>query len=252
MGVDRHGRRRLTPTYWGAVVTLWPTLMAITKRDWRGVENLQRWYPPTDGIVVAANHLSWFDPLPLCHVLWDNGRPPRILVKDSLFRAPVLKRVLTGTGQIPVARSTEDAAKAVAAAVDAVADGEAVVLYPEGTITRDPDLWPMSGRTGAARIALMSGAPVIPVAQWGAQHVMRPYRKEFRVLPRKTMHFAIGEPVDLDDLRTRPIDAEVLEAATSRILDDITGLLAELRQQQPPTERLDFQAWKSATDNHRE
>jgi 1-acyl-sn-glycerol-3-phosphate acyltransferase len=233
-------------------VTLWPTLMAITKRDWQGTENLQRNYPPTDGIVVAANHLSWFDPLPLCHVLWDNGRPPRILVKDSLFRTPVLKHVLTGAGQIPVARATEDAAKAVAAAVDAVADGEAVVLYPEGTITRDPDLWPMSGRTGAARIALMSGAPVIPVAQWGAQDVMRPYRKEFRVLPRKTMRFAIGPSVDLDDLRGRPIDSAVLEEATGRILDDITGLLAGLRQAQPPAQRLDFQAWKSETDKHRE
>lgn len=242
MAVSRHGGRSLSPMYWGAVVTLWPTLMAATKRDWRGVENLQRTYPPDDGIVVAANHLSWFDPLPLCHVLWDNGRPPRILAKDSLFEVPVLKQILNGAGQIPVKRSTDDAALAVADAVDAIRDGEAVVLYPEGTITRDEHLWPMSGRTGAARIALQSGAPVIPVAQWGAQDVMGPYRKEFRIWPRKTMHFNIGAPVDLDDLRDRPITAEVLAQATGRIMDDIAALLGELRGEDPPATRLDYRA----------
>ncbi|MFM2438135.1 MAG: hypothetical protein RLZ55_952 [Actinomycetota bacterium] len=242
MGVRRHGGRSLSPMYWGAVVTLWPTLMTITKRDWRGVENLRRDYPPNDGIVVAANHLSWFDPLPLCHVLWDNGRPPRILAKDSLFDVPVLKQILNGAGQIPVKRSTDDAALAVADAVEAVHDGEAVVLYPEGTITRDPELWPMSGRTGAARIALQSGAPVIPIAQWGAQDVMGPYRKEFKILPRKVMHLNIGAPVDLDDLRGQPITAAVLADATTRIMDDIARLLGELRDESPPVARLDYRA----------
>ncbi|MFI0433479.1 MAG: lysophospholipid acyltransferase family protein [Candidatus Nanopelagicales bacterium] len=216
--------------------------MTITKRDWRGVENLRRDYPPNDGIVVAANHLSWFDPLPLCHVLWDNGRPPRILAKDSLFDVPVLKQILNGAGQIPVKRSTDDAALAVADAVEAVHDGEAVVLYPEGTITRDPELWPMSGRTGAARIALQSGAPVIPIAQWGAQDVMGPYRKEFKLLPRKVMHLNVGAPVDLDDLRGQPITAAVLSDATTRIMDDIAGLLGELRDESPPVARLDYRA----------
>lgn len=248
MGVRRHGGRSLSPMYWGAVVTLWPTLMSTTKRDWRGVENLQRTYPPDDGIVVAANHLSWFDPLPLCHVLWDNGRSPRILAKDSLFATPVLKHILRGTGQIPVKRSSDDAALAVADAVAAVRDGEAVVLYPEGTITRDDDLWPMTGRTGAARIALQSGAPVIPIAQWGAQDVMGPYRKEFKLLPRKTMHYNIGAPVALDDLRDRPITAELLAEATNRIMDDITALLAELRGEQPPAERFDYRADANQTN----
>jgi 1-acyl-sn-glycerol-3-phosphate acyltransferase len=231
---------------WGAVVVLWPTLMTITKRDWRGRENLQRQYPPDDGIVVAANHLSWFDPLSLCHVLWDNGRTPRILAKDTLFDVPVVGQVLRGAGQIPVARASEDAAQAVAAAVAAVQDGEAVVVYPEGTITRDEHLWPMTGRTGAARIALSSGAPVIPVAQWGPQEVMRPYHKEFKVVPRKTMHINIGPPVDLDDLRGRPMTAQVLEEATERIIDAISGLLADLRGEQPPAERLDFKTWKAS------
>ncbi|MCB9412342.1 MAG: 1-acyl-sn-glycerol-3-phosphate acyltransferase [Actinobacteria bacterium] len=250
--MERHGRRRLSPTYWFAVATLWPTLTVATKRDWQGTEYLRRTYPPTDGIVVAANHLSWFDPLPMCHALWNNGRPPRILVKNTLFRVPFVGSVISGAGQIPVARDTDDAAKSVAEAVAAIADGEAVVVYPEGTITRDEQLWPMSGRSGAARIALESGAPVIPLAQWGPQQVMRPYRKEFRIFPRKTMHIRIGPPVDLDDLRGGPITAEKLAEATSRILDDITDLLAALRAEAPPEERLDFKAWKDSTSDERE
>lgn len=250
--MERHGRRRLTPTYWFAVATLRPTLQLWTKRDWQGTEYLRRRYPPTDGIVVAANHLSWFDPLPMCHVLWDNGRPPRILIKDTLFRVPVVGSVVSGAGQIPVARHTGDAAKSVAEAVAAVADGEAVVVYPEGTITRDENLWPMTGRSGTARIALESGAPVIPLAQWGPQDVMRPYRKEFKIFPRKTMHIKIGPPVDLDDLRGGPLTPETLSIATSRILDDITGLLADLRGDPPPADRLDFKAWKDSAANEKE
>lgn len=250
--MERHGSRELSPTLWFAVATLWPTLQLWTKRDWRGTEHLQRTYPPTDGIVVAANHLSWFDPLPMCQLLWDNGRPPRILVKDTLFRTPILGAVLSGAGQIPVARESGDAAAAVQAAVSAVADGEAVVVYPEGTITRDKNLWPMSGRSGAARIALESGAPVIPVAQWGPQQVMRPYRKEFRLLPRKTMHFLVGPPVNLDDLRDGPINTDTLKTATNRIIDDITGLLADLRGEQPPKQRLDFKVWKDAKNQQKE
>lgn len=246
MGIKRHGRRALSPTYWTAVVTLWPTLTALTKRDWRGVENLRRDYPPNDGIVVAANHISWFDPLAVCHVLWDNGRNPRIMVKDTLFDVPGLKHVLIGAGQIPVARSSGDAAKAVEAAVDAVRDGEAVVLYPEGTITRDPQLWPMTGKTGAARIALTADAPVIPIAQWGAQDVMRPYTKEFRIFPRKTMHMLVGEPVDLDDLRGQPLTAAVLDEATDRIIAAITSLLEELRAEAAPPDRLDYKHWQES------
>lgn len=240
MGVKRHGSRPLSPIYRGAVVTLWPTLMLLTKRDWRGTENLRRDYPPDDGIVVAANHLSWFDPMALVHVLWDNGRSPRVLAKDALFRAPGVGHVLRGAGQIPVSRGTTDAAQSVAAAVAAVHEGETVVLYPEGTVTRDPDLWPMTGKTGAARIALMADAPVIPLAQWGPQEVMRPYTKEFRAWPRKTMHINIGEPVDLDDLRGRPISTKILEVATERIISEITRLLEELREEIAPAERLDY------------
>ena len=237
----RHGKQ-LSPAYWATTAAIWPTMQVLTKRDYRGLEHLHATYPPNDGIVVAANHLSWFDPFVLCHVTWSGGRPPHIMVKESLFHMPGFGRVLTSTRQIPVMRGGVDAARSVAAAVAAVRSGEAVMLYPEGTITRDPQLWPMHGRTGAARIALTADAPVIPLAQWGPQEVMRPYHREFRVFPRKTMHVLVGEPVDLDDLRGRELTSKILATATKRIIDRITELLAELRGEEPPAQRLDFRA----------
>jgi len=137
-----------------------------------------------------------------------------------------------------VMRGTKDAAVAVEAAVQAAASGECVIVYPEGTITKDPDLWPMPAKSGAARIALTAGVPVIPMAHWGAHEVMGPYRKEFKAFPRKTMHVLVGPPVDLDDLRTdgEP-DAEALRVATDRVMAAITSLLREVREDQSQMSR---------------
>lgn len=225
---------RLGFAYRFAAVILRPLMMRITRRDWRGTGYLDI----DSGMVLAANHLSWFDPIVISHVLWDNGRPPRFLAKDALFRVPVVGWIMRNAGQIPVVRGTRDAAVAVQAAVDAAAAGECVVVYPEGTITKDPNLWPMSAKSGAARIALTAGVPVIPMAHWGAQEVMGPYRKEFKVFPRKTMHVLIGPPVDLDDLRGEgELTAEALEQATDRVMTAITELLREVRLDQQDATR---------------
>lgn len=235
--------KRLGGWYHLAVGLLRPGMMAITRRDWRGTENLRpgiRADGTQEGIVVCTNHISWFDPLECAHFLYDNGRPPRFLGKESVFRIPVAGRIITGAGQIPVYRETVDAAASVREAIAAVEKGECVVVYPEGTITRDPGMWPMTGKTGAARIALATGAPVIPVAQWGAQDVIGPYKAEFRALPRKTMHVWAGPAVDLDDLRGRPLDTELLQEATARIMAAITAILEEIRGETAPAERFDL------------
>lgn len=217
---------RLGFAYRLAAVILRPFMMIVTRRDWRGTQHLDI----DSGMVLAANHISWFDPIVISHVLWDNGRPPRFLAKDALFEVPVVGWILTNAGQIPVVRGTKDAAAAVEAAVDAAVAGECVVVYPEGTITKDPDLWPMPAKTGAARIALTAGVPVIPMAHWGAQEVMGPYRKEFKAFPRKKMRVLIGPPVDLDDLRgDGEPNAETLHKATDRVTAAITDLLREIR-----------------------
>jgi 1-acyl-sn-glycerol-3-phosphate acyltransferase len=211
-------------------------LRPLTLRDWRGQNKI----PQTGGVIFAANHISNVDPLALGQFLAFSGRWPRFLAKASLFRYPVLGRILRACGQIPVERQSAKSADALLAAVEAVDQGRALVIYPEGTITRDPDLWPMQGKTGAARIALRTGCPVIPIGQWGAQDLM--YGKEIHFphfFPRKTLRLIAGDPVRLDDLREMPLTRAALEEATSAIMDAIMGLVAELRQEQPPASRFD-------------
>lgn len=245
--VMRHGGPHLGLAYRFAVNILKPPMTFLTARDWQGTQWLRMDYPPDDGIVVAVNHVSWFDPFSVAHLLWDNGRPPHFLAKESVFRVPVGGMILKYAHQIPVYRETDNAADSVRAAVKAVKSGKAVVVYPEGTITRDPDLWPMTGRTGAARIALLAGAPVIPVAQWGAQDVIGPYEKEFNIWPPKTMRARIGPPVDLDDLHGGRMDASLLSEATARIVAAVTEQLEELRGEKAPDERFDLRSLRSKT-----
>lgn len=215
-----------------------------TTRERTGLEILMREYPPNDGIIVAANHMSWVDPLNLSHVLWDAGRPPRFMAKDKLFRLPLVGQIMENTGQIPVYRESDDPASALKAAVAAISNGECVVIYPEGTMTRDPDYWVMTGRTGACHLSLLTGAPVIPIAQWGPQKIMGAYKTELKAFPRKKMIAHIGEPVDLNDLRGKEISLEVLRDGTNRIIDAITKLLEEIRGEPAPGEHLDFREWK--------
>lgn len=229
---------RLGVGYRAAEALLWPWLMALTRRDWHGQEHLGA---HGQGIVVSPNHISFFDPLVMAHFLNDSGRPPRFMGKQAVFDVPVVGQILRGAGQIPVARDT-DPHRALAAAEAAIMAGECVVMYPEGTITRDPDTWPMSGRTGALRLALETGAPLIPVAQWGANKVMAPYSKQFRLLPPKVMQVTAGPAVDIDDLRDRPITRALLEQGTDRLMDAITALLADVRGERPPAQRLDWTA----------
>ncbi|TSD58191.1 lysophospholipid acyltransferase family protein [Aeromicrobium piscarium] len=218
-------------------VVVWilrPLLMVLTKRDWRGAERL-----PEPGYVIAANHLSWTDPVLLGHWMVDHGIVPRYLAKDPLFRVPVLRRILLNTQQIPVYRGTEGAAESMRAAVDAVAAGGIVTIYPEGTMTRDPEVWPMSGRTGAVRVALATGRPLVPIVQWGPQDILFPYDKRLRLFPRRTYRVLVGEPVDLDDLGADPNEAQIV-AATGRLMDALTDLLAEVRGERPTGPRIDI------------
>jgi 1-acyl-sn-glycerol-3-phosphate acyltransferase len=228
-------RRRIGFWYRLAVVLLRRPLLVLTKRDWRGTEHL----PQQGGFVACTNHVSHFDPLAFAHFLYDNGRLPRFLGKAAIFRVPVIGTIIRGAGQIPVYRESADATKAYTAAVDAVRRGECVAIYPEATITRDPGLWPMTGKTGAARVALVTGAPVIPVAQWGPQEVLAPYTKRLRLLPRKTMHLMAGPPVDLAEFSGQPMDTETLRLVTEKIMTAITVLLEEIRGEAAPAVRFD-------------
>ena len=139
-------------------------------------------------------------------------------------------------GQLPVYRGQSDAALVLRDAEQGLRNGACVIFYPEATVTRDPDRWPMVAKTGAARLALSTGAPVIPVAHWGAQDVL-PYGSfKPHVLPRRTVHILAGPPVDLSAFAGQPLTSQTLRAATAVIMADITRLLGELRGAAPPAE----------------
>ncbi|MEU6784420.1 lysophospholipid acyltransferase family protein [Nonomuraea angiospora] len=213
-----------------AVVIVKPLSWLLVKRDWRRGERI----PRTGGVIIATNHLSWTDPVLLSHFLYNNGRWPVILAKAALFKVPLLGKAVTGLLAIPVDRGSAEAAKSLHISAQRLEDGAAILFYPEGTCTRDPDLWPMVGKTGAARLALESGAPVIPVAHWGA-HELLPYgEKKPRLFPRKTFRVSVGPPVDLSMYQGRPLQAETLRAATADITAAITQQLAELRGEKAP------------------
>lgn len=215
-----------------------PLLITTTKHEWIDGEKI----PAQGGCVVAMNHVSHIDPLTLAWLLYEHGRLVRYLTKDALFDTPVVKYIVKDTGMIPVSRLTADAAKAFEAAVEAVNEGKCVGVYPEGTITRDPGGWPMRGKTGAARIALATGCPVIPIGQWGAQDILPAYTVRPHLLPRRTARYKVGDPVDLSDLMGKALTNEVLHEATDRIMDAITALVADLREEVPPAERFDPKA----------
>lgn len=210
-----------------------PTMFSMTRQDWHGAEHLAQ----PGGFIVAANHVTNLDPLTFAHFLYDNGVAPRIFAKASLFGVPVLGWALRTTHMIPVQRGSAHAGRSLDAAVAAIGAGECVAVFPEGTLTREPDMWPMQGKTGIARLALTTGAPVVPVAQWGAHRVLGRYKKLLTPFPRKKVTVVAGPPVDLSDLYGRPQDTAVLREATERVMAAITSQLEQIRGEVAPAER---------------
>lgn len=223
-------RRRLG--FWRrfAVVAVKPVLTAMTRRDWRGMHHI----PKSGPVIIVANHFSHADPLVVAHFVYDAGRWPRFLAKSSLFTVPVLGRLLRAIEQTPVERGTADAAKALDEAVAVVKAGGAVVIYPEGTTTREPDLWPMRGKTGAARLWLATGAPVVPVVSWGAQQIFDPRHRKLRLRPRTPVTVVAGPPIDLSAWEGATPTTAVLSEITDHIMLTLRDMLAQIRGGTPP------------------
>ncbi|MCC5576756.1 1-acyl-sn-glycerol-3-phosphate acyltransferase [Microtetraspora sp. AC03309] len=226
-------KRRGRPSrFWEslAVLIVKPLSILLIRRAWRGGECI----PRMGGVIIAANHMSWSDPVLLSHYLYNNGRWPVILAKSGIFKVPVLGHVVAKLLAIPVHRGSTEATQSLKIAEQRLRDGGCVIFYPEGTITRDPELWPMAGKTGVARLALTTGAPVIPIAHWGA-HELLPYgEKKPRLFPRKTFKVLAGPPVDLSRFEGQPMRGTVLREATADIMAAITGQLAEIRDENAP------------------
>ncbi|MEO7721040.1 MAG: lysophospholipid acyltransferase family protein [Pseudolysinimonas sp.] len=202
------------------------------------VQNVER-IPTSGPFIMVANHITDFDPLVTAYTLWHHGRVPHYLAKASLFSAPVVGWAFRSTGQVAVERATRGHAGTIAQGERLIDEGLALVIYPEGTLTRDPDLWPMRGKSGAVRIALETGVPLIPSAHWGAQNILPRWSKRFRLFPRKTVDIVIGEPLDLSRWKGKPLDAATLNEATLHVMQAITSLLESLRGETAPAERWD-------------
>ena len=207
-----------------------PLMHTLVRNKWAGQENI----PKAGPVIIAPNHMSYADWGTDAVFFYGSGRYPTFLIKASAFKVPFIGKMLYGCGQIPVNRGAVDAALALKQAEGALKEGAAVIIYPEGTATRDPNLWPMVAKTGVARLALATGAPVIPVARWGTQDILPYGSKKPKLWPRQTVRTVAGKPVDLSEWAGKHTSAKALRAATDAIMADVTALLATLRNEEPP------------------
>lgn len=215
------------------VVVLFPVDSLLFRIRWH---HLERMTPPSaGGVLIVLNHISHVDTVLMARLVWSSGRVPRFMIKAGLFDKPVLGQIMRGAGQIPVHRGTIDAANSLRDAVAALGRGEAVVIYPEGTTTKDPAKWPMEAKTGVARLVLLSpDTPVVPVGQWGAQK-HRGLTVE-RFFKRRTAHARVGEPVDLSRFRAAQPSADTLREITDTIMSAVRDEVAVLRGEPAPKE----------------
>ena len=214
-----------------SVIILRPLLRLPIRHRWQGKEN----FPRTGGVILAPNHLSYAD-WPTVALFSDayGHRYPVFMIKSAVFEVKVLGALMFKLGQLPVYRGRGDVGLVLRQAEQALRAGACVIVYPEGTASRDPDLWPMVGKTGAARLALTTGAPVIPIGQWGAQEILPYGTKKLHLFPRKTVRMVAGPPVDLSAYAGQRLAASTLQAATADIMAAITALLATIRDETPP------------------
>ena len=212
-----------------------PILNLVGRREWRGVENI----PKSGAAIAVCNHISYVDPLVFTHFLYDNGRAPRYLGKASLFKLPIIGRVLSGAGQIPVERETSGASNSLVHAIAFLKSGHLLGVYPEGTLTRDENYWPMKAKTGIARLAILTQVPVIPCAQWGAQKLLPAYSKKLKLFPRAKFQVVAGPPLEFSKWEGRAEDPVALEEATAYVMSAVTRLLEQLRGESAPLEIFD-------------
>lgn len=202
-----------------------------TAEEWGPADAL----PRTGGVLIVSNHVSYVDPVAIGRYLIWNGRWPRFLGKSELWRVPVIGWLARACKQIPVQRGTSKAADSLAAARTALDAGECVAIYPEGGRSRDPELWPQLHRTGAARLALSTGHPVVPIGVWGSQDVLPGRTLTWpRLIPPRRIQVVMGPAVELGDLVGRDDDPTAVAEAGRRIMAAITSLVEELRGEPAP------------------
>lgn len=229
------GKREINFALAMAASVLAPLFRLMFRVVPEGINNL----PKTGSYILVSNHTTYVDPLAMAYFVYIKlGRAPHFLAKESLFRLPVVGSWLPHLGQIPIyraGRSNEDSLRTAKAYLSA---GHTIIMFPEGTLTRDPDLWPMRGRSGAIRLALESGVPVYPVAHLGAEKVLETYSSKLKPSPFKAIQVRVGKQIDLSKY-SGDSNTEQMNAATELVMNSITELLASMRGEQAPEKRYD-------------
>lgn len=229
-------RRRRGAGFWFSVAidVLWWPVVVFTRQAWGGGEHV----PRSGGVLIAANHVSGCDPLVDTAFVLAHGRVPRFLAKSELWSTRVIRNVMAGGRHIPVYRESARAMDAYTGAVAALKRGEVVVFFPEATFTADPAGWPMKPKNGIGRIAMTTGVPVIPLANWGTQDFVPPDGRP-RFFPRNRITLVAGPPVDLAAWQGKPRTRTNLDAVTAAIMADVARLVGEIRGETPPAELFD-------------
>lgn len=237
---SRPGREKRRPSvFWLLALLVMPVWSLMVRYRFTPDSKL----PVSGPFILAPNHYSEIDPLVMGVAVWHLGRVPRFMAKASLFRIPLVGWALRASGQIPVERDggvrSGTSGNPMSAANRLIEQQAGVIVYPEGTLTRDPELWPMRGKSGAVRLALETGMPLIPAVHWGTHHLMPRYGKGIHPFPRKTIRVAVGQPLDLSAYAGRAVDQQIVSEATGRLMSEITRLLENLRGEVAPKERWD-------------
>jgi 1-acyl-sn-glycerol-3-phosphate acyltransferase len=227
-------RGPIPPALWLCIGVIHPVASLLFRLRYRHAERI----PVTGPVLLVVNHVSVLDPLACARLVFDRGRIPHFLAKEAVFKGPA-GAILRAAGQIPVARFSTAARGALAAAEADLRAGNLVVVYPEGSVTRDPHWWPMEARTGTAHLALTTDAVVVPVAQWGPQRVHDYHAEKLHLRLRTPTDHLVGEPIDLTALRSevragRPLDADLLRETTDLMMTRVRDQLAELRREPAP------------------
>lgn len=219
--------RRLEPWYRFAELALRPPIALWFNWQFEGLQNVPREGP----VLVACNHISYFDPLAHALMMVRAGRRPRFLTKKELYGNAFLKVVLEGAGQIPVERGSGSLAP-IEEAQRALKEGQAVMVYPEATITNNPDFTPMQGKTGIARLTLATEVPILPIAVWGSQYVWQ--RDGARSLAfGRPIWLKAGPPLDLSEFEGRADDPVTLREVTDTVMAELARLVDDLRVRYP-------------------
>ncbi|MEY4019823.1 MAG: hypothetical protein RLZZ590_1123 [Actinomycetota bacterium] len=224
-----------------------PLVRLLFKTRATGVEKL----PKKGAYVLVANHVTNVDALAVAYFVYVIlKRAPHFLAKGSLFKVPFIGTCLRAAGQIPVYRGGQRNDEQLRAAHAFLEAGHTIAIFPEGTLTREPDLWPMRGKTGAVRLALETNVPVYPIAHWGSEQILPQYGSKFRPGFWKPVDIVVGDEIDLSRFRGKKLTSAEVHEATEIVMSEITHLVEGLRGQIAPRELWDpIRAGQTETGN---